>query len=138
MKLLTSHRLLLSTILPATALGTACAPTTATIGVGAPPSRAIGAAANPFFVESTLPYHAPRFDVIRNEDYQPALEEGMRQQLAEIDAIARQTGPPTFDNTIVAMEKTGAVLTRASKAFSRVIGANTNDTLQKVQEIVAH
>src|SRR3954468_25012891 len=104
MKLLTSHRLLLSTILPATALGTACAPTAATTGVGAPPpSRAVGAAANPFFVESTLPYHAPRFDVIRNEDYQPALEEGMRQQIAEIDAIARQTVPPTFDNTIVAM-----------------------------------
>src|SRR3954466_3779471 len=138
MKLLTSHRLLLSTILPATTLGTACAPTTATTGVGAPsPSQAVGATGNPFFVESTLPYHAPRFDVIRNEDYQPALEEGMRQQLAEIDAIARQTTPPTFDNTIVAMEKTGAVLTRASKAFSGVIGANTNDTLQKVQEIVA-
>src|SRR3954468_472565 len=106
MKLLTSHRLLLSTILPATALGTACAPTTTTTGAGAP-SRAVGAATNPFFVESMLPYHAPRFDVIRNEDYQPALEEGMRQQLAEIDAIARQTVPPTFDNTIVAMEKTG-------------------------------
>src|SRR3982750_3019999 len=121
MKLLTSHRLLLSTILPATALGTACAPTTATIGVGAPPSRAIGAAANPFFVESTLPYHAPRFDLIRNEDYQPALEEGMRQRLAEIEAIAKQTAPPTFDNTIVAMERAGKLLDRANKTFSGVV-----------------
>src|SRR3954468_16661818 len=138
MKLLTSHRLLLSTILPATALGTACAPTTATTGAGTPsPSPVTSTAGNPFFAESTLPYHAPRFDVIRNEDYQPALEEGMRQQLAEIDAIARQTAPPSFDNTIVAMEKTGAVLTRASKVFFGVIGANTNDTLQKVQEIEA-
>src|SRR4051812_22081077 len=133
MKLHTRHRLAL-TLLPATAL-TACAPTSVGTATAAP-TPAVGSA-NPFFVESTLPYHAPRFDVIRNEDYQPALEEGMRQQLAEIDAIARQTAPPTFDNTIVAMEKTGAVLTRASKAFSGVIGANTNDTLQKVQEIVA-
>jgi peptidyl-dipeptidase Dcp len=92
---------------------------------------------NPLFVESTLPYHAPRFDLIRNEHYQPALEEGMRQQLAEIGAIANQTTPPTFDNTIVAMEKSGALLTRAAKAFFGVIAANTNDTLQKVQQIEA-
>jgi peptidyl-dipeptidase Dcp len=92
---------------------------------------------NPFFVESSLPYHAPRFDLIRNEDYQPALEEGMRQQLTEIDSIAKQTRPPNFMNTIVAMEKSGALLTRASKAFFGVIGANTNDTLQKVQSIEA-
>jgi peptidyl-dipeptidase Dcp len=92
---------------------------------------------NPLFVESTLPYHAPRFDLIRNEHYQPALEEGMRQQLMEIDVMAKQTTPPTFDNTIVAMENTGALLTRAAKVFFGVIGANTNDTLQRVQEIEA-
>jgi len=112
-----------------------CAP------VAAPPASTpapvVAAGSNPFFVESTLPFHAPRFDLIRNEDYQPALEEGMRQQLAEIDAIAKQTQPPTFDNTIVAMERSGALLTRASKAFFGVVGANTNDTLQKVQQIVA-
>src|SRR3979409_302263 len=102
-----------------------------------PTSAPASLASNPLFVESTLPYHAPRFDLIRNEHYQPALEEGMRQQLAEIDAIAKQTIPPTFDNTIVAMEKSGALLTRAGKAFFGVIGANTNDTLQKVQEIEA-
>jgi len=101
------------------------------------PAPVVAAGSNPFFVESTLPYHAPRFDRIRNEDYQPALEEGMRQQLAEIDAIAKQTQPPTFDNTIVAMEKSGALLTRAAKAFFAVVGANTNDTLQKVQQIEA-
>ncbi|HVS59687.1 MAG TPA: peptidyl-dipeptidase Dcp [Gemmatimonadaceae bacterium] len=104
---------------------------------GSTPAPVVAAGSNPFFVESTLPYHAPRFDLIRNEDYQPALEEGMRQQLAEIDAIAKQTQPPTFDNTIVAMEKSGALLTRAAKAFFGVIQANTNDTLQKVQQIEA-
>ncbi|MGH7651162.1 MAG: peptidyl-dipeptidase Dcp [Gemmatimonadaceae bacterium] len=101
------------------------------------PTPRVAAGSNPLFVESALPYHAPRFDLIRNEDYQPALEEGMRRELAEIDAIAKQTQPPTFDNTIVAMEKSGALLTRASRAFFGVIGANTNDTLQKVQEIEA-
>ncbi|MGI8402411.1 MAG: M3 family metallopeptidase [Gemmatimonadaceae bacterium] len=101
------------------------------------PSPAGTGSSNPLFVESTLPYHAPRFDLIRNADYQPALEEGMRQHLAETDSIAKQTRPPNFANTIVAMEKSGALLARASKTFFGVIAANTNDTLQKVQSIVA-
>src|SRR2546423_8199256 len=134
MKLIHRHHYA-SSLLALAAVTGACAPTVTktTTGVSAP--AAVGA--NPFFVESPLPYHAPRFDLIRNEHYQAALEEGMRQQLAEIDAIARQTVPPTFDNTVVAMEKAGALLTRVSKTFSAVIGANTNDTLQKIQEIEA-
>ncbi len=112
----------------------ACAPVATSTTVAAPtPSTA----SNPLFVESNLPYHAPRFDLIRNEHYQPALEEGIRQWIAEVDSIAKQTTPPTFDNTIVAMERSGALLTRASKTFFGVVGANTNDTLQKVQEVVA-
>jgi peptidyl-dipeptidase Dcp len=92
---------------------------------------------NPLLTVSTLPYHAPRFDLIRNEHYEPAIEEGMRQELAEIDAIAKRMEPPDFQNTIVAMERSGQLLTRASSAFSAVIGANTNDTLQKVNERIA-
>jgi peptidyl-dipeptidase Dcp len=111
----------------------ACAPVATTTST----PRPVAASSNPLFVESTLPYHAPRFDLIRNEDYQPALEEGMRQNLVEIEGIAKQTQPPTFDNTIVAMERSGALLTRAAKTFFGVIGANTNDTLQKVQQIEA-
>jgi peptidyl-dipeptidase Dcp len=129
------HRVTLSALLAAAAIAGACAPVRARISRGGPAPAAVGD--NPFFVESTLPYHAPRFDLIRNEHYQPALEEGMRQQIAEIDAIAKQTEPPTFDNTIVPMEKSGALLTRVTKAFFGVIGANTNDTLQKIQEIEA-
>jgi peptidyl-dipeptidase Dcp len=94
-------------------------------------------AANPFYAESTLPWHAPPFDRIKNTDYQPALEAGMREQIAEIEAIANQPTAPTFENTIIPMEKSGAVLTRASKAFFAITAANTNDTLQKVQEIEA-
>ncbi len=129
-----SH-VLISVLAVALAAATGCSVMPSS--VRSTPSPAAASGSNPFFVESSLPYHAPRFDLIRNEDYQPALEEGMRQQLAEIDSIAKQTRPPNFMNTIVAMEKSGALLTRASKAFFGVIGANTNDTLQKVQSIEA-
>ncbi len=91
------------------------------------------AAENPFFAASTLPYQAPPFDKIKDGDFQPAIEEGMRRQIAEVDTIASQGDTPTFDNTIVALERTGALLTRVSKVFSALTGANTNDTLQKIQ-----
>src|SRR5438067_913454 len=104
-------RLAVSTLLSTALITAACTPSTATTTATVPAPAT--ARTNPFLVESTLPYHAPRFDLIRNEHYHPALEEGMRQQLAEIDAIARQAAPPTFENTIVAMEKSGALLTRA-------------------------
>src|SRR4051812_41880025 len=98
-------------LLPAAAIAGACAPAARTTsGVVTPIPAATSA--NPFFVESSLPFHAPRFDLIRNEHYQPALEEGIRQWLAEVDSIAKQTKPPTFDNTIGAMEGSGALLTR--------------------------
>jgi peptidyl-dipeptidase Dcp len=93
--------------------------------------------ANPFYASSTLPFEAPPFDKIKDEDYQPAIEAGMAQQQIEIQAIADNTAPPTFDNTIVAMEKTGLLLDRAMAAFGGVTGANTNDTLQKVKSIEA-
>ncbi len=90
-------------------------------------------ATNPFFAPSTLPYQAPPFDKIHNGDYQSALEEGMKRELAEIDTIANQTAAPTFENTVVAMEKTGELLTRVENAFGAVTAANTNDTLQKIE-----
>ncbi|HSJ76239.1 MAG TPA: M3 family metallopeptidase, partial [Gemmatimonadales bacterium] len=89
--------------------------------------------ANPFAQPSSLPYQAPPFNQIRNADYQPAIEEGMRRQRAEFDSIARQQAPPTFENTIVAMERSGALLNRCLKVFEAVVQANTNDTLQQVQ-----
>jgi len=89
---------------------------------------------NPFAKESTLPFEAPDFTQIKDEDFQPALEEGMRIQLGEMQKIADQTDPPTFDNTLVAMEKTGRELNRVTKVLFAVAQANTNDTLQKVQQ----
>ncbi|MBV9990027.1 MAG: M3 family metallopeptidase [Alphaproteobacteria bacterium] len=89
--------------------------------------------ANPFAAPSTLPLHAPPFDKIKDSDYQPAYELGMKQQLAEIRAIANSKAKPTFKNTIVALEKSGRLLDRVSNAFSAVVQANTNDTLDKIQ-----
>jgi len=88
---------------------------------------------NPFYVPSTLPFQAPPFDKIKDEDYQPAIEAGMAQQEAEIQAIADNPDGPTFDNTIVAMEKSGLLFNRANAAFDGVTGANTNPTLQNVK-----
>jgi peptidyl-dipeptidase Dcp len=105
------------------------------------PTRLAAAAdfgpSNPFFTPSTLPFQAPPFDKIKDEDYQPAIEAGMAQQQAEIEAIANNPDPPTFDNTFVAMEKTGQLFSRAMAAFGGVTGANTNPFLQNVKTIEA-
>ena len=92
---------------------------------------------NPFFAPSTLPFQAPPFDRIKDEDYEPAIEAGMAQQLAEMQAIADNPATPTFENTFVAMEKTGRLLDRAMAAFSAVTGANTNPVLQKTRATLA-
>jgi len=94
-------------------------------------------AANPFATASTLPYHAPRFDLIKDSDYKPAFEQGMKEQLAEIKTIAENSAAPTFDNTIAAMEKSGRMLDRTASTFFNVQGANTNDAMDKVQSWVA-
>jgi len=87
-------------------------------------------ASNPFATPSSLPFGTPDFSRIKDSDYLPALLAGMAEQKREVAAIANQTAPPTFDNTVVAMEKSGLLLERANLAFSAVNGANTNDTLQ--------
>ncbi len=98
------------------------------------PATAEAPSANPFFAASTLPFQAPPFDKIKESDYQPAIEEGMKQHLADIEKIADNPEAPTFENTFVAMEKAGPLLTRVMHAFDAVTGANTSDALQKVQE----
>ncbi|HWE44281.1 MAG TPA: peptidyl-dipeptidase Dcp, partial [Gemmatimonadaceae bacterium] len=90
---------------------------------------------NPFARPSPLLYEAPQFDRIRDTDYQPAIEEGIRQNLAEVNAIADQSAPPTFDNTILPMERSGALLTRVSAVFFALTSSNKNDVLQKVEEV---
>ena len=87
-------------------------------------------ASNPFANPSTLPLQAPDFSKIKDSDYLPALLAGMAQQKREVLQIANNPAPPTFANTVVAMERSGQLLERANLAFSAVNGANTNDTLQ--------
>ena len=94
-------------------------------------------ATNPFAQASTRPFEAPPFDRIKSTDYAPALLAGMAAQRAEINAITRARSAPTFENTIAAMERSGRLLERASLAFSGVVGANTDDTLQKTQADLA-
>ena len=87
-------------------------------------------ASNPFAQPSTLPFQTPDFSKIKDSDYLPALLAGMAEQKREVTAIANNSEPPTFDNTVAAMERSGLLLERANLAFSAVNGANTNDTLQ--------
>jgi peptidyl-dipeptidase Dcp len=93
------------------------------------------APANPFFTRSALQYETPPFDTIRDADYQPALEEGMKRQLAEIDRIANNPEPPTFANTIEALERSGDLLTRVAKVFYNLTRANTSEALQKIEQV---
>jgi peptidyl-dipeptidase Dcp len=92
---------------------------------------------NPFYAESSLPFHAPPFDKIKDTDYQPAIEAGMAQQLAEVRAIAANAAAPTFENTFVPLEKSGRLIDRALQAFEGVTGANTNPYLQGVKTALA-
>ncbi len=95
------------------------------------------ATANPFFVESDLPYSAPRFDLIEDAHYLPAFERGMEEEMAEIERIANNPEAATFDNTIVAMERTGVMLSRVSRVFFNMTSANTNDTLNEVRSEIS-
>src|SRR5271165_4791380 len=93
--------------------------------------------ANPFYAPSTLPFHAPPFDKIKDDDYQPAIEAGIAQKLEEIRVIADNPAEPTFENTFVAMEKSGRLIDRVMEVFNGVTAANTNPVLQKVQDTEA-
>lgn len=89
---------------------------------------------NPFFERSPLIYQAPQFDKYKESDYAPAIAEGIKQKLAEVDKIANDTAPPTFENTYVALEKSGVLLTRVLSVFDAMTSANTTDGLQKIDE----
>lgn len=116
-------------------LAACCAALTLSLAVS---FRAIPlAAANPLLSPSTLPFGAPPFDKITDSDYLPAFEAGMREQLAQVAAIADNPAPPTFQNTVVALERSGQTLTRVRAAFSAVSQANTDPALQRVQQVIA-
>src|SRR6266404_3048901 len=92
---------------------------------------------NPLINESVLTYHYPDFDKLKDENFVPAIEAGMREQLNEIDPIANSSEKPTFENTIVAMERTGRLLDRAQRTFSNLNACDTNPTRQKIEKETA-
>lgn len=92
---------------------------------------------NPFFAVSTLAYELPPFDQIENAHFAPAFAEGMRQHASEINAIAENPVNPTFDNTVVAMERAGQMLGRVSRVFFSLTAANTNPTLEDLSRDLA-
>ncbi|WP_069131360.1 M3 family metallopeptidase [Rhodohalobacter halophilus] len=92
---------------------------------------------NPFYSESSLPFGAPDFNKIENSHFLPAFQRGMEEQLQEIEEIANQDEEPTFNNTIVAMEMSGELLTRVQRVFFNLTSAHTNDEIQKIQSELA-
>ena len=87
---------------------------------------------NPLLQPSALPYGVPRFDQIRNEDFRAALDQGMREELADIDRIAGNDALPTFVNTMEALERSGALLRRTQRVFNVLLSAHSDDALQRI------
>ena len=92
---------------------------------------------NPFFEASPLPFEAPDFTVIEEKHYLPAFERGMEEQLREIEQIASNPDEPTFENTIVAIEKSGEILSRVQSVFFNMTSSTTNDKIQEIQSEVS-
>src|SRR5690625_219362 len=103
----------------------------------------IDMSSNTFAEASTLPFEAPDLDAIENELFIPAFREGMRIQLEEMEQIASNPEAPTFEITIVEMEKSGALLSRTQSVFFNLTSAHTNSEIQRIQsemppEFAAH
>ncbi len=105
---------------------------TATCTAAAPAARQ-----NPLLVPSTLPFGAPPFNLIKDSDYQPAIDFAIAKERRDVDAIANDSAAPTFDNTIVALEKAGRLLNSVTATFFNVESANTDDTMEKVAAVEA-
>ncbi|MBB6086495.1 M3 family metallopeptidase [Wenzhouxiangella marina] len=90
-------------------------------------------ASNPLLAASPHPHGYPPFDQIADEHFKPAMEQGMAEHLAEIEVIASNPEPPSFENTIVELEKSGQTLSYVMRVFGNLSGANTNANLQAVQ-----
>ena len=94
-------------------------------------------ALNPFYEESSLYMHYPPFDDIKIEHYEPAFIKGMAEQESEINAIAENKEPPTIENTILEMEKSGAILDRVATVFFALTSAHTNEGIEKIRAAMA-
>lgn len=93
--------------------------------------------ANPLLVPSSLPLKSPEFGRVKNEHFLPAFEAAMKEQIEEVMLIAESKEPPTFDNTLVALEKTGETLNRVQAVFFHLASAHTNDDIQEIEATMA-
>ena len=96
-----------------------------------------GSSGNPLLTESTLPYKLPPFDQIKNEHFAPAYTAALAEHLKEVETIANNKEPATFENTLVAMERSGQTLERVENVFGNLAGAHTNPEMQKVEAEMA-
>ena len=92
---------------------------------------------NPLLTESPLPFHLPQFDRLQDADFAPAYNQGIAEELKEVEAVAANPAPATFDNTVVALERSGLVLERVDEVFSNLNSANTNPVMQQVEREMA-
>lgn len=129
---------LLSPIALALAL-TACQSATETNTTTVETTKAVQAAtiSNPFLKAYDTPFAMPPFEQIKPQHYMPAFNAGIEQNLAEINLIANNSDAPSFDNTIVAMEKSGMLLDKVSTVFFALVGANTDDQLQAITKEIS-
>jgi peptidyl-dipeptidase Dcp len=104
-------------------------------GSSAGAASVVLSADNPFARPSTLPYGAEPMNLIKDSDYEAAIDVGMAQEMIEIEAIAGNREEPSFDNTIVALDQTGVLLGRANSLFQQLISANTSETLDRINEV---
>ncbi|MGQ8365546.1 M3 family metallopeptidase [Glaciecola sp. 1036] len=123
-------------------LGTACSEPTTTQSETSQGSTIEQASStdtmnNPLLTASNLTYEAPNFDVIEDKHFLPAIEQGMAEKIEEIEAIAANPEAPTFDNTLVAMEKSGALLTRSLRVFYNLVGTDSNEKRREIQKELA-
>lgn len=137
--MLTIKKTILASLIGASIAITGCSEQTPTQTNETAPAAesATMAAENPFFQASSLQYQAPDFRLIRDEHFLPAIERGMAEQLAEVEAIANNPEAPTFENTLVALERSGELLTRASRVFSNLTGTDSNEKRREIQSQMA-
>jgi peptidyl-dipeptidase Dcp len=88
--------------------------------------------ANPFFEEWKTPFGVPPFELIKDEHFLPAIKKGIEDERREVEAIAKNPAPATFENTIVALDNVGELLDKVQGVFSNLSGAETNDRLQEI------
>ena len=107
------------------------------LACGEKPEQTMTNPDNPFYQDYTTPYGVPPFDQIKVEHYMQAFEDGMKQHLKEVDAIANSNEKPTFENTIEAFEKSGELLSKVSNVFFNLSSSNTTDSIQGIAKVVS-